>query len=92
MNQIQKKRGGRIVKNMNEEKNEKKPEGEVKQEEIKEVKPIVPEKIAKPKECPICNKNMDKKWYYRDGAFYCGKGCWKKTKKKAGADQETKKK
>ena len=42
-----------------------------------------PQKVEKPKECVVCGKNMDKRWYYREGKYYCGKGCWKKAKKEA---------
>ncbi|MCQ9207455.1 MAG: hypothetical protein NG740_06230 [Omnitrophica bacterium] len=42
-----------------------------------------PEKKARPKECSACGKDIQKQWYYREAAYYCGKGCWKKSKKQA---------
>lgn len=48
------------------------------------------EKKQRPKECVSCGKNIDKLWYYREDNYYCGKGCWKKAKKKAAAAPEKK--
>ena len=56
----------------NEESKEQKP---------KEQKPQ--EKKERPKECTVCNKNIEKQWYYREGNYYCAKRCWKKAKKEA---------
>ena len=42
-----------------------------------------PAKLVRPKECVICSKNIQKLWYYRNGKFYCSKGCWKKSKKES---------
>ncbi len=50
----------------------------------------VPAKLARPKECVICSKNIQKRWYYRNGKFYCGKGCWKKSKKEKGSPEKKK--
>ena len=53
-------------------------------------------KREKPSNCAVCNKSIRKKrWYYRDGKFYCSKRCWHTTAKKKGeaekAPQEEKK-
>jgi hypothetical protein len=48
-------------------------------------------KKEKPANCAGCNKSIKKKrWYYRDGKYYCTKRCWvtaskKKEEKKEGA-------
>lgn len=35
-------------------------------------------KKEKPANCAGCNKSIRKKrWYYRDGKYYCTKRCWK---------------
>jgi hypothetical protein len=40
-------------------------------------------KKEKPNVCAVCNKSIKKKrYYYRDGKFYCTKRCWKTTAKK----------
>ncbi len=68
---------------MSEEKKEKKPAENTKTEEKtgvdEKVKPS--EKPAKPAECTVCGKSIKNLWYYREGKYYCGKGCWKKYKK-----------
>ena len=92
MDEEKKEAAGEKQPEVTKEPGEAKAPPEKSEAEAKEAKPAAPEKVVKPKECSVCSKNMDKKWYYRDGAFYCGKGCWKKTKKKAEADQETEKK
>ena len=84
--------------NKNQEQKEKENPQEVKQPETEKapepgiIKPSErqiepktkkePEKKEKPKECIICNKSIKDKWYYRESNYYCGKGCWKKSKKK----------
>lgn len=45
------------------------------------VKPAEEKKEApkkeKPANCAGCNKSIKKKrWYYRNGKFYCSKRCW----------------
>ena len=42
-----------------------------------------PEKKPRPTECVVCNKSIKKMWYYREGNYYCSKGCWQKSKKSA---------
>ena len=45
---------------------------------------------TKPANCADCNKPVRKKrWYYRDGSYYCTKRCWTSAKKKAEKPQET---
>ena len=40
-------------------------------------------KKEKPSNCAGCKKSIKKKrWYYRDGKFYCSKRCFKSTIKK----------
>ena len=56
----------------------------------KTVDKTVPAKLARPKECVICSKNIQKLWYYRNGKFYCGKGCWKKSKKEKESPEKKK--
>lgn len=56
------------------------PEEAKKAEDIK--KTVAAEK---PTNCVKCNKRLKRKsWYYRNGNYYCSKGCWKQalTKKK----------
>jgi len=40
-----------------------------------------PKKPERPKECLTCGNSIKDNWYYREGKYYCGKGCWKKAKK-----------
>jgi len=52
-------------------------------------------KKEKPSNCAGCNKSIRKKrWYYRNGKFFCTKRCWhdavKKEKAKAAEGQEKK--
>ena len=69
---------------MAEEKKEEKVEekAEVKtapEQAKKEALPTaaVPKK-EKPSNCAGCNKSIKKKrWYYRNGKYYCTKRCWK---------------
>ena len=42
-----------------------------------------PAKKEKPSNCAACNKPIKKKrWYYRNGKFYCSKTCWNTASKK----------
>ncbi len=50
-------------------------------EEKKEVK------AERPANCISCNKSIKKRWYYRDGKFYCTKSCWQTAAKKAKAPE-----
>jgi hypothetical protein len=61
-----------------------------KKPEPKPAAPPPPEKTERPKECVSCGKDIQKRWYYREGKYYCGKGCWKKAKKEAKAALEKK--
>ena len=46
--------------------------------------PAAKQKAEKPKNCSQCNKPIKRKtWYYRNGKYFCGKGCWKLSQKKA---------
>lgn len=46
----------------------KKPEEPKKQQEA----------VEKPTNCKKCNKRLKRKsCYYRNGGYYCSKGCWK---------------
>ncbi|MFH1381166.1 MAG: hypothetical protein ABIH57_03235 [Candidatus Omnitrophota bacterium] len=47
-------------------------------------------KAARPKECVVCSKNIQKLWYYRDEKYYCTKGCWKRSKKESEKPKEEK--
>ncbi len=39
---------------------------------------------AKRKTCTKCNKSIKRlNWYYRDGKYFCGKGCYKNFSEKA---------
>jgi hypothetical protein len=45
-------------------------------------------KVEKPANCVACNKSIKKKrWYYRDGKYYCSKECWQTAAKKAKAPE-----
>lgn len=68
---------------MNEENKNQKPQNDMPEQKPKPDKEAEPEKKARPKECSACNKNIQKQWYYREDVYYCGKGCWKKSKKQA---------
>ncbi|MFH1594160.1 MAG: hypothetical protein ABID09_05650 [Candidatus Omnitrophota bacterium] len=46
-----------------------------------DMKPV--SKADRPRECGVCNKSIKKQWFYRDGKFFCGKRCWKKSKAEA---------
>ncbi|MDD3905072.1 MAG: hypothetical protein PHS46_00900 [Candidatus Omnitrophica bacterium] len=46
-----------------------------------EAKPVV--KAEKPANCAACNKSIkNKRWYYRNGKFYCSKRCWQTASEK----------
>lgn len=53
-------------------------------------------KKEKPSNCASCNKSIkNKRWYYRNGKFYCTKTCWQEASKKEAkkeASQEVPKK
>ena len=53
-------------------------------------------RIERPTNCMKCNKRLQKKVrYYRNGAYYCSKRCWKQAvvkKKEEQAQAATKKK
>jgi len=70
------------------------PAGEVKTEtqaaDKKEEKAAAPTKIEKGANCPVCNKSMKKKWYYRNNKYYCCKGCWQTDFKKSKTEAEKK--
>lgn len=40
-------------------------------------------KTKRPSTCKHCNKKLSKKkWYYRNGNYFCSKKCWKEFDKK----------
>lgn len=48
-----------------------------------------PAKVERPDNCVGCKKSIKKKrWYYRDGLYYCTKRCWSTTTKKAAKPEE----
>lgn len=51
------------------------------------------EKVERPANCASCNKPIKKKWYYRNGKYFCTKRCWKvaseKEEKKPDAEAQT---
>lgn len=48
-------------------------------------------KKEKPANCAGCKKSIKKKrWYYRDGNYFCSKRCFKSTLKKEEAKEEPK--
>ncbi|MDD5439273.1 MAG: hypothetical protein PHS37_03710 [Candidatus Omnitrophica bacterium] len=47
-----------------------------------------PAPVEKAANCPVCNKSMKKKWYYRNGNYYCCRGCFKQSVKKAAEGKE----
>ncbi len=51
---------------------------------VREEKKAAPAaKKEKPSNCAACKKPIRKRrWYYRNGKFYCTKKCWKTTLKK----------
>lgn len=55
------------------------PEAAKKPEEKKEANAAK----VRPSNCAACNKSIKKKrWYYRNGKYYCTKRCWKTAIKK----------
>jgi hypothetical protein len=45
----------------------------------------------RPTNCPSCGKRLSRKqWYYRNGQFYCKKGCWETAKAKAAEERAAK--
>ena len=51
-----------------------------------------PKKAEAPKEkpanCASCNKSIkSKRWYYRNGKYYCSKRCWQTASKKEKAPE-----
>ncbi len=53
------------------------------------VKPA-PVKKEKPTNCASCKKSIKgKRWYYRNGQYYCTKRCWGTTKKTANTEEVT---
>lgn len=65
---------------------EKKPEAVKKEAATKEAPKTG--KAARPANCVVCNKSIKKKWYYRNGKFYCCKGCWQQDVKKQAQQKE----
>ena len=58
--------------------------------EVKKEEKAAPKK-EKPSNCAGCNKSIKKKrWYYRNGKFYCTYRCWKSTIKKEPKEGEGK--
>jgi hypothetical protein len=56
------------------------PAAAVAKEEKKEASPVVKEK---PANCAGCKKSIkNKRWYYRNGKYYCTKRCWSTANKK----------
>ena len=46
-------------------------------------------KVEKPANCASCNKSIkNKRWYYRNGKFFCTKRCWKTMIKKEETKEE----
>lgn len=69
-----------MVEEKKEEVPSPKPAEAVKAEEKK--KETAP-KIERPSNCAACNKSIKRKrWYYRNGKYYCTKKCWKTAAKK----------
>ncbi len=57
--------------------------GAAKTEEAKKEEP----KAERPANCVVCNKSIKKRWYYRNGKYYCTKTCWQTALKKAKAPE-----
>ena len=50
----------------------------------------LPEKQERPANCAGCKKSIkNKRWYYRNGKYYCTKRCWGTTNKKPAKAEET---
>ena len=44
----------------------------------------------KPANCTSCNKSIkNKRWYYRNGKYYCSKRCWQTAAKKEKAPAQS---
>ncbi len=82
------------AQNPRTEEKEKGSEEKPKPATFEKPKVAEPEKPAKPAECVACNKSIKNLWYYREGKYFCSKGCWKKSKKseKEAKDKEAKEK
>jgi len=64
------------------------PASQEKQRENKKTEGAAPVK-EKPSNCAGCNKSIRKKrWYYRNGKFYCTKRCWQSSLKKEEAPKD----
>ncbi len=61
------------------------PESTPKKAEEKKAEPAKPQR---PANCSVCNKFIKEKWYYRNGAYYCSKGCFKQSKKKLAEEKK----
>lgn len=67
------------------------PKAEVAERAVEEKK-VEEKKKEKPANCAVCNKPIKKKrYYYRNGKFFCTKRCWKTTIKKEEKAQEAQK-
>lgn len=42
----------------------------------------------RPTNCAVCNKSIKKRWFYKNGNYYCTKKCWKTTVKKEEKPEE----
>ncbi len=61
---------------------------EEKKEGAPEAKAPEPKK-EKPANCASCNKSIkNKRWYYRNGKYYCSKRCWQTAAKKEKAPKD----
>jgi hypothetical protein len=55
-----------------------------------EKKVAAPVKQERPANCAGCKKSIkNKRWYYRNGKYYCTKRCWSTTNKKPAKTEET---
>ncbi|MFH1190446.1 MAG: hypothetical protein V1682_07160 [Candidatus Omnitrophota bacterium] len=55
-----------------------------------EKKEDAPAKREKPANCAGCKKSIkNKRWYYRNGKYYCTKRCWSATNKKPAKTEDT---
>ena len=54
-----------------------------------EKKAAAPVKQERPVNCAGCKKSIkNKRWYYRNGKYYCTKRCWGTTNKKPAKTEE----
>ena len=59
------------------------PQAQAVQPAKEEKKEALPEKQERPANCAGCKKSIkNKRWYYRNGKYYCSKRCWSATTKK----------